>query len=136
MKINGIKDMTQQQLRQELECGAKFVIYQYCISIGIMTFKRPSSVYFVPAKGSAVAKGLGCTATSLLLGWWGIPWGPIYTISAVVKNMLGSTDVTSLVWNQLGNPERGLNPGNTRSWVDAAGMDGAPVVFTAPGFRY
>ena len=31
---------------------------------------------------------------SLWIGWWGIPWGPIYTIGAVVTNLGGGKDVT------------------------------------------
>jgi hypothetical protein len=33
MKIVGIEDVTRQQLAEELKAGAKFVMYQYCVSI-------------------------------------------------------------------------------------------------------
>ncbi len=102
MKIIGIDGMTRQQLAEELKAGAKFVMYQYCVSIVVMTFKRGSDIYFIPAGGKG--KGAGFTAISLLAGWWGIPWGPIYTISSVVKNMQGGIDVTGSVWNQLNQP--------------------------------
>ncbi|MBN2500584.1 MAG: hypothetical protein JXB38_07410 [Anaerolineales bacterium] len=97
MKINGLENMTGSDLRTELNQGAKFVIYQYCISVLIMTFKRRSNIYFIRAGESALPNGLGFTILSLLLGWWGIPWGPIYTIQALVTNFQGGKDVTQEV---------------------------------------
>ncbi|MBK8257757.1 MAG: hypothetical protein IPK82_34450 [Polyangiaceae bacterium] len=94
MKIEGIEGMDGQQLAMELQRGGKFVIYQYCISVFILTFRRPSDIYFVRAGESAVSKGLGYTLLSLVLGWWGIPWGPIYTVSSVITNLGGGKDVT------------------------------------------
>ena len=32
---------------------------------------------------------------SLLLGWWGIPWGPIYTIRALVINSKAAAGAAS-----------------------------------------
>ena len=34
------------------------------------------------------------TLISLLLGWWGIPWGPVYTIGSIFNNPTGGKDVT------------------------------------------
>jgi hypothetical protein len=28
------------------------------------------------------------------VGWWGIPWGPIFTVPALVTNLRGGIDVT------------------------------------------
>lgn len=89
------------QLQQEIASGAKFVVYQYCISVLVMTFRRPSGIYFVRAEESRVMKGLGFTLLSLLLGWWGIPWGPIFTIQAVWTNFSGGKDVTQAVLASL-----------------------------------
>jgi hypothetical protein len=101
MKINGIEGLTGEQLQLELRRGAKFVLFQYCISVFIMTFRRPSDIYFVRAGESAVAKGLPYTALSLIAGWWGIPWGPIYTIGSVVTNLGGGKDITQEVVSSL-----------------------------------
>jgi hypothetical protein len=102
MKIVGIEGLDGQQLATELQRGAKFVIYQYCISIVIFSFKRPSDIYFIRVGESAVTKGLGFSLISLLLGWWGIPWGPIYTIGSFVTNFGGGKDVTQEVLASLG----------------------------------
>jgi hypothetical protein len=93
--LDGIQ--TQGQLQQELASGGRFVLYQYCISILIMTFKRSSNVYFVRAGENRVLKGLGFSLLSFLLGWWGIPWGPIYTVQALWNNFQGGKDVTTEV---------------------------------------
>jgi len=94
MKINGIDKLSSAELQQEVERGGKFVIYQYCISALIVTFKRPSDIYFIRPGQNAVVKGLPFTLLSLFLGWWGIPWGPIYTIGSFVTNFGGGKDVT------------------------------------------
>jgi hypothetical protein len=60
----------------------------------ILTFKRPSNIYFIRAGENAVIKGLPYSLISLFLGWWGIPWGLIYTIKSFIKNFSGGKDVT------------------------------------------
>jgi hypothetical protein len=97
MKIVGLAGMDGHQLADELQRGAKFVVYQYCVSALVVTFKRPSDIYFLRAGESAVGKGLPFTALSLVLGWWGIPWGPIHTIGSVVTNFQGGKIVTQEV---------------------------------------
>jgi hypothetical protein len=97
MKIIGTEGMMDFEIRNELQKGAKFVMYQYVISILIMTFKRPTDIYFIKSDDSAVVKGLPFTLLSLVLGWWGIPWGPIYTIQALWINLQGGRDVTAQV---------------------------------------
>src|ERR1043166_123929 len=65
--------------RQVLE-GGRFVVFQYCISILVMTFRRPSPVTFLRGNESGTSAALGYSAISLVAGWWGIPWGPIFTV--------------------------------------------------------
>jgi hypothetical protein len=97
-KVVGLEDIKSSgELQQELQQGGKFVMYQYCISILILTFKRSSRIYFIRHEENAVVKGLPFTLLTLLLGWWGIPWGPIYTIQSVWVNFQGGKDVTKEV---------------------------------------
>lgn len=77
------------------QAGPRFVVYQYCISVGILSFKRSSGVKAIPAGGSALLAGLPYTLISLMFGWWGIPWGPIWTIQTMWRNMTGGIDVTA-----------------------------------------
>jgi hypothetical protein len=94
-KIVGIEGMTGADLQMELSSGGRFVIFPYCISIVVLTFRRGSSIHFVKAGESAVSKSLPFVLLSLILGWWGIPWGPIHTIGSVVTNLQGGKDVTT-----------------------------------------
>ena len=96
-KIIGIENMSVDELNQELERGGKFVVFEYCISIVIMTFKRPTNIYFIKAGEGTSGKSIGFTVTSLMAGWWGIPWGPIYTIGSLVTNIKGGKDITNEV---------------------------------------
>jgi hypothetical protein len=95
MKVLGIEGMTSDQVRFEIQRGARFVYYQYCISIVVMTFRRSSDIYFIPAGESSVSKGLQWTLLTMLLGWWGIPWGPIFSVQSLITNLKGGKDVTA-----------------------------------------
>ena len=101
MNIVGIEGMTVNDLDAEVRRGGKFVIFQYCVSVIILTFKRPSSIYFVRAGESMMGVAIGFTLVSLVFGWWGIPWGPIYTIQSVVRNLGGGKDVTAEVMGSI-----------------------------------
>jgi len=96
-KIVGLEDMSHGQLAK----GAKFVVYQYVISVLVMSFKRASAIHYIPPGESRVVKGLPYTFLSLTLGWWGIPWGIFWTPVALVKNLGGGEDVTGSVVMQL-----------------------------------
>ena len=49
----------------------------------------------------AVAKGWTYTLLSLVAGWWGFPWGFIYTPMAVATNLGGGRNVTELAESTL-----------------------------------
>lgn len=101
MKIVGIENLSTAQIRDEVQRGGKFVYFQFCISVIIMTFRRPSEIHFVRSGESAVAKGLSYSLISFFVGWWGIPWGPIYTVGSLVNNFRGGKDVTEQVLANL-----------------------------------
>jgi hypothetical protein len=95
MKIQGIEGMSSDHLRFELQRGAKIVWYHYCVSILVMNFRRSSGAYFIPPGESAVTKGLPWTLLTVVLGWWGIPWGPIFSVQSLVLNFKGGKDLTA-----------------------------------------
>ena len=97
MKINGVSEMTIQNLQSEVAAGGRFVVFQYCISILVMTFRRGSAIYFIRSGEGTLGLSIGYTMITLLLGWWGIPWGPIYTIGSLLTNFGGDKDVTKEV---------------------------------------
>ena len=94
-QIKNLEGMTTNDLARELDQGGKFVVFQYAISVIFMSFKRSSDIYFVKAGESGFKHGIGFSLISLLLGWWGIPWGPIYTIGSLYHNFSGGKDVTN-----------------------------------------
>jgi len=93
-KIVGIEGMNPQQLANELQSGARFVQYQYCVSVLIITFKRGTDIYFLRDDESPMVKGLTWTFLTFVAGWWGIPWGPIYTVHSLWVNLRGGHDMT------------------------------------------
>jgi hypothetical protein len=104
--IKNLDGLSAADLNRELSEGAKFVVFEYCISILVMTFKRSSSIYFIRAGESTVQYSIGFTLLSLVMGWWGIPWGPIYTIGALYHNLSGGKDVTMEVLNAINSGEQ------------------------------
>jgi len=96
-KIHGTENLTPDMLKFEIERGGRFVVFTYCVSILVLSFKRTSGIYFLKAEDSATGKGLLFSLISLLFGWWGIPWGPIWTIGSLVTNTRGGVNVTSQV---------------------------------------
>lgn len=61
-RIRGIEGMNSGDLEFEIQRGAKFVLFfQYCISILMLTFRRPSDIYFLRQGESTVTKGLPFT---------------------------------------------------------------------------
>ncbi len=103
-KIVGLDGLSGDLLNHELQLGGKFVVFQYCVSIVVMTFKRSSDIHFVRANQPTATKALPYCLISLLVGWWGIPWGPIWTVSTTYRNLAGGLDVTASVLQQLAAP--------------------------------
>ena len=73
MAVHGIENMTPEQISAEVKIGARFVVFLYCISVVVMTFKRGSAVYFIRPGESTFTKSIPFTLCSLFLGWWGSP---------------------------------------------------------------
>jgi hypothetical protein len=103
-KIVGIEGMTGDQLKFEVQNGGRFVMFQYCVSILVMSFKRSSDIRFLRAGESHAGLAAPYCLLSLLLGWWGIPWGPIWTVSTTYRNLRGGLDVTGEVLQSLSAP--------------------------------
>ncbi len=101
MALRTIDEVPAPELAAELGRGARLVVYDYTISLFVMTFKRESSVFLVPPGEGSVGAGFTYTIVSLLFGWWGIPWGPIHTIMSLVTNLGGGRDVTAPVRAKL-----------------------------------
>jgi len=85
-------------------------VFQYAISIVILTFKRASDIYFIRAGEETIGKSLPFTLISLVAGWWGIPWGPIFTVQSMVNNFRGGKNVTKEVVASFNKPAAAATP--------------------------
>ena len=110
MKIKNIDGLSASDTQQAVQEGGKFVYYACTISFLIITFRDTSSVYLVRPGDQVIPKLYIFTALSFLFGWWGIPWGPKYTIQALRTNLKGGKDVTrevmSVVKNRLNREQQ------------------------------
>ena len=93
-EIAGLEGLSNEEILWELQNGGRFVVYQYCVSFLVVTLPRTSQVHFIRGSESAVARGMKYTLLSLLLGWWGIPFGPFCTIEAIAVNLAGGRNIT------------------------------------------
>ena len=99
--IPELHGVTVRQLEAELRQGARFVVFQFCISILVFSFLRSSRIYYLRPEERGLRRGLAYSAVSLLCGWWGFPWGLIWTPMTLYRNLAGGKDVTALIETRL-----------------------------------
>lgn len=97
MATPGTEGLTPHQVFAEIQRGGKFVVFPYTISIVVLTFSRNSEVRFVRAGESTFGAALPYILLSLFFGWWGFPFGLIYTPISLFHCLSGGKDVTSEV---------------------------------------
>jgi hypothetical protein len=138
VSIKNLEGLSIDQIRDLVDQGGRFVIYKYVISILIMTFQRQSDIIFLRPGESGVKHHIGFTLCSLFLGWWGIPWGIIYTIGALYTNMTGGKDVTFEIMDSIaaryGNRMEGN--ANTNSPYNIPGQQNASTSQNNSGNPY
>jgi hypothetical protein len=90
-------------LERQILDGGRFVVFQYCFSVLVITFKRSSPVMFLRQNEDGASSALSYSMISLFAGWWGIPWGPIWTVATIITNLGGGKDLTpALLTQQVG----------------------------------
>lgn len=83
----------------EITPSTQLVSYTYVISLLVVTLRRHTRYYFMEAeKSKALGAKFLCIACNLILGWWGIPWGPIWTIKETICNLANTQTIS---WGQL-----------------------------------
>jgi len=79
--------------------GGTFVTYQWIIPTPIFfPVRRLSKVYFIPRDMDKSTYAQKFNILSLLIGWWGLPWGPVAVYKSIVLNNTGGVDVTDDVY--------------------------------------
>lgn len=71
------------ELIDDINKGGKFVLFTYCISLVVVTLRRPSKIYYIKSNELTIGQGFKYMLLSLVLGWWGLPHGPLYTIQSI-----------------------------------------------------
>lgn len=62
--------------------------FQACFSFLVLSTKSPSR-FFIRGHDNTILMGTIYTIITLIFGWWGIPWGPIYTLETLYRNATG-----------------------------------------------
>jgi|GEM_PF-2265989 len=75
-----------------IDKSTELVQYFACVSLLVLTIKVPSRFYIKRSLSSNIAM-LIYTLSTVLLGWWGLPKGPIYTVFVIFKNITGGNKV-------------------------------------------
>jgi len=99
--IRGIEHLDGGRLAAELECGARFVSFSYCVSLLLVTFRRSSTVIYLPPETVAQWAGSRYLLVTLLLGWWALPWGPIYALGCIWQALRGGADCTHEIVEEI-----------------------------------
>jgi hypothetical protein len=111
MRIIGAENLSAADLQAELARGGRLVFFEYCISFVFVTLRSPSGVYLLRAGETGLVRGLSYSVLSLVLGWWGVPWGIIYTPLTLWTNLSGGRDVTAELRTYLPGAPTELGPG-------------------------
>lgn len=94
-------DLTAASMEAELARGCRAVYYEYCVSLLLVTFRCPSGVYLLRPGERGLLRGVPYLVLTLLLGWWGVPWGLVYTPLTLLTNLCGGRDVTDELRTRL-----------------------------------
>jgi hypothetical protein len=75
-------------------CGAvsaqpRYVVFYRVVSF--LTASRSEPVQGIYCARCAEKASLKASAFTWILGWWGIPWGPLYSVHAIALNLFGGT---------------------------------------------
>lgn len=97
MNIRGIDKLSPQELNAQLQEGGRFVYFEYCVSLLVLTWRQPTDIFFLRPEQQGIIVGWPYLLMSFFLGWWGIPWGLILTPQVLYLNLCGGRDVTAEV---------------------------------------
>jgi len=67
--------------------------YYFTVSAAIVSMKVPTR-FFIDQCHSTGLHSAANTLISFIFGWWGFPWGIVYTIQSIAKNLKGGDSTT------------------------------------------
>jgi hypothetical protein len=110
LKIRGADGMTTGCILDQMNQGARLVLYHYAVSFVVFSSLRPSDVFCILPGRSRLIPGLRYTLLSVLVGWWSLPSGIIFTIQALSRNCRGGLDVTDAIRDAVATAPKGSAP--------------------------
>ncbi|WP_182913815.1 J domain-containing protein [Sphingobium terrigena] len=98
---------------RQVTAQPRYIIFWRVISVVLATTRTPVQGIFCSA--CAAKESLKSTAITGLIGWWGFPWGPIWTVLEGLKNLVGGVQNNeheeALLWhNALAFADAGKVP--------------------------
>jgi hypothetical protein len=72
----------------------RFLVFRQVVSFVIMTRISPKPGVF--CSDCAAKQAFRSSAVSAAFGWWGFPWGPIYTVREILRNAFGGERHTEI----------------------------------------
>lgn len=105
ISMGSVLAMTLEDLESAVANGARFVRFPYCFSVIILSFRR-AFVHYLPPGVSGGGPAWAAAAISGTVGWWGFPWGIIFSIGSLFTNALGGSDITRDIMTSLTTPQR------------------------------
>ena len=88
---------TATEILARLHEGWRCVRFEFCVSFFLITLRFQSRIYLTNSWQQRYIRGTGYILLSLLLGPWGIPWGPVWVVRAIWTNLTGGLDLTDRV---------------------------------------
>ncbi|MES2470075.1 MAG: DUF4339 domain-containing protein [Verrucomicrobiota bacterium] len=138
--FHGAEGLTAGQVVEMVRAGGRFVIWQFNFSLVVLSFKRSSGIQFLRPGESGAGACFGYSSISALFGWWGFPWGILWTPLCLFRNMMGGQDVTEpILATVLGpgeadrivrqRPARSAGPTVLAALAPALGVIGLFMIF-------
>jgi len=74
----------------EITVQPRYAVYRYVV--GVLIVANRKSIQGVYCAQCAKAIALKASLISAFTGWWAYPWGPVYTISEILRNAAGGDE--------------------------------------------
>lgn len=138
--FQGAEGLTVGQVVEMVRAGGRFVVWQFNFSLVVLSFRRSSGIQFLRPGESGAGACFGYSSISALFGWWGFPWGILWTPLCLFRNMMGGQDVTEpILANLIGpgeadhivrqRPARSAGPTVLAALAPALGVIGLFMIF-------
>ena len=107
--VQGTEGLTLRQVEDDVLKGGRFVMFLWNFSLLVVSFRRGSPLTYIRSDRWTGPQALLWSLPSFFVGWWGIPWGIIFTIQSLYTNCNGGKNLTPAALQSLLGPERAVS---------------------------